>query len=138
MPLDDTLYWNRGRHINNGLYYSDASNMAGANCTLSNVTENSLSYKAGNNTELFIAVPFHLDAGETFNLTYYASGTNRSGYQIFNTDGTFRSYKLDNQSGAGNKTFTYTATDECWIAWMIGKYDASATLNLSNIVLTIS
>lgn len=134
MPVSEDIWYNSGRRIGNGVFYSTAGNNP---CTLSNITDDGVTFKSGRDTEMFVAIPFHLNAGETFNLSYYSNGTNRSGYQIFAPDGTFKSYALDNKSGAGNKTFTYTATEECWLAWQIGKYDANSSVTLSNIVLYI-
>lgn len=137
MPLSEDLYYNCGRRINNGVYLSINSS-ANFKSTLKDVDDTVLTFTSGNSTELFIAIPFHLNAGETFHITYYSNASNRSGYQIFNIDGTYRSYALDNQSGAGNKEFTYTAEDECWIAWQIGKYNEKASVTLSDIMLTIT
>lgn len=134
MPVDEAIWYNSGRRIGNGVFYSTVGNNP---CTLSNITEDGLTFKSGRDSDMFAAIPFHMNSGETFSISYYASGTNRSGYMIFAPDGTFKSQALDNKSGAGNKTFTYTATEECWLAWQIGKYDANSSVTLSDIVLTI-
>lgn len=135
MPVSESIWYNSGRRIGNGVFYSTIGNNP---CILSNITENSVTFNSGKDTEKFVAIPFHMNAGETFSLSYYSSGTNRSGYHIFSPDGTFQIYKLDNQSGAGNKTFEYIASEECWIAWQIGKYDANSSVTLSDIVLHIT
>lgn len=134
MPMSETVWYNSGRRIGDGVFYSTVGNNP---CTLSNITEDGLTFKSGRDSDMFIAIPFHINSGETFSISYYTSGTNRSGYMIFAPDGTYKSQALDNKSGAGNKTFTYTATEECWLAWQIGKYDANSSVTLSDIILTI-
>ena len=139
MPLDENLYWNGGIHIDDGAYF--ASHNTKRFCTLSNITENSFTLTSGSGgTENFVAFPFHLNAGETITVTHTRDGHNRSGYQIFNTDGTLRSCvreNLSNSPGAVDVT-EFTATDECWFAWICGRYDASTSVTISNIVVTIA
>lgn len=143
MPLDENIYCNGGRHYNgNGYYYSSgASSNVNNFCTLSNITENSFTLTSGSGTtELFVAFPFHLKAGETIIVTHTRNGHNRSGYQIFNIDGTFRSYvkkDLANSPGAVD-TIEFTATDECWFFWLCGRYDAGTSVTISDIRVTIT
>lgn len=139
MPLSEEIYWNAGRHINSGVYYSKASADKGNKCTLSDITEDSFTITSGKITELYVAFPYHLNAGETITITHTRSSSNRSGYQIFNTDGTFRSYtrkNLANSAGAIDTT-EFTATDECWFVWICGVYNSYASLSITDITVTI-
>ena len=136
MPLSEGLYWNGGRNINDGVYYSGSASQQYM-CTLSNVTDNGLTLTTGNGTDLFIAIPFHLKAGETFTAEYNTDTHDRGGYQIFNPDGTYREAVMEQTIGAGEKVRTYTAEDECWYVWRQGLYDANASVTLSNIRVTI-
>ena len=138
MPLDENLYWNGGIRIDDGAYY--ASHVTTRFCTLSNITENSFTLTSGSEgTDHFVAFPFHLNAGETITVIHTRDGFNRSGYQIFNTDGTLRNCirkDLTNSPGMVDVT-EFTATDECWFAWICGRYDAGTSVTISNIVVTI-
>lgn len=141
MYLSEDVWVNGGRHILDGVY--NASHTGSGNfCTLSNITENSftLTTGAGGGTERFAAFPFHLNAGETITVTHTRSAHNRSGYQIFNTDGTLRSYvrkNLSNSPGAVD-TITFTAPDECWFFWIHGRQDAGTSVTISEISVIIA
>ena len=139
MELSENYWVNGGRHVTNGVYFSSTANAANF-CTLSNITENSFTITSGTGaTDLFVAFPFHLNAGETITIIHTRSGHNRSGYQIFNTDGTLSSYvrnNLANTPGAIN-TDAYTAENECWYFWLCGRYDAGTSVTISNINVTI-
>lgn len=134
MPLDETLWWSGGRHLYDGCYYSysSSSDVFG---TLSNITENSFVLTSGNATDTFVAFPFHLNADETIKITFTRNSHVRGGYQIFNTDGTLRSYTFEGLAASSNAshTITCTASDECWFAWMVGYYDANSNVTISNI-----
>ena len=142
MQLSEDVWVNGGRRYQSNISYY--SNHNGGNAaymsSLSNITENGFTLTSGSAaTDLVVAFPFHLKAGETITITHTRSGHNRSGYQIFNVDGTCRSYTkkdLTNSPGAGDTT-TFTAPDECWFFWLCGRYDKSTSVTISNIVVTI-
>ena len=141
MYLSEDVYVNGGAHLSNGAYYSSAISSNTNNfCTLSNITENSFTLTSGKAADVFVAFPYHLNAGETIKITHTRSGHNRSGYQIFNTDGTMKSYvreNLSNSPGAVDVT-EFTATEECWFFWMCGRYDTNTSVTISNIMVTIT
>ena len=136
MPLSESVWLNGGRHFNNGSYYNKRD--TARQCTLSNITENSFTITTGSAaTELFVAFPFHLNAGETITITYRAIGGNRGGYQIFNADGTFNSYTKKIIQINTSDTIEFTATDECWFAWLCGLYDPNASTTIADITVNI-
>lgn len=137
MPLSESVWLNGGIHFNNGSYYN--RDITIRQCTLSNITENSFTLTAcSGGTDSFVSFPFHLNAGETIKITHTSDGTNRSGYQIFNVNGTIRDYVTKFSSNSpGIDVTEYTATDECWFAWICGRYDAGTSMTISNIVVTI-
>lgn len=139
MYLSESVWVNGGMRQNDNVYYYQ-KDMTNKFCSLSNITENSFTLTSGSGaTELTVAFPFHLSAGETITVTHTRDGHNRSGYQIFNTDGTLRSYTrkdLTNSPGAVDVT-EFTAPDECWFFWLCGRYDKSTSVTISNIVVTI-
>jgi hypothetical protein len=141
MYLSEEVYVNGGNHAGDGSYYSNSVSTNAKNfCTLSNITENGFTITTGNSAEGFVAFPFHLNAGETIKVTHTRSGHNRSGYQIFNPDGTRKDYvreNLSNSPGAVHST-EYTATTECWFFWLCGRMDANTSVTVSNIQVTIT
>lgn len=143
MKLGEDI-WINGciRYQNNFYYYSNYNNeYPGRFSTLSNITENSFTLTSGPSaTELGVAFPFHLYAGETISITHTRNAHNRTGYQIFNMDGTYNSYvfkNLSNSPGAVDTT-TFTATDECWFFWICGRQDAGTSVTISDIVVNIT
>lgn len=134
LPLSEDVYYNGGRNFNNGSFYRLAAN----HCTLSNITENGFTITSGNVTDLFIAFPYHLNAGETITIKHTQNNGTRIGYYVFNTDGTKRSFTIASVSGSGAKTATFTAPDECWYLWACGVYNANTARTISNITVTIN
>lgn len=136
MYLSEKVYVNGGRHIEGGVYYN-ANRYEQEFCKLSNITKNSFLLSIGDVTELFVAFPFRLDAGETISITHTRDNGNRSGYQIFNTEGILQDYVRKNLSGAGTDTITYKANVECWFFWLCGKADTNTSVTISDIVVNI-
>lgn len=137
LPTNDRIWINGGYRG-----YSTISifneNAAPSFSSVSGITATGLTYTGSNKTENCIFVPYHLMPGETFSITYTRSGTNRGGYILADKFGTKISQELINASGGGTTTWTYTATQECWLYWEIGKYDANSSFTMSNVSVSIT
>ena len=79
MYLSEKVYVNGGRHIEGGIYYN-ANRYEQEFCKLSNITKNSFKLSIGDVTELFVAFPFHLQAGETISITTISCMCNRNSF----------------------------------------------------------
>ena len=94
LPTDDRCWINACRHINGAVVYNNNDNTDWVASTLSSVTASGCTLKTGSQTELFIAIPYHLMAGETFSITYTKSASNRGGYILCDKHGRYLSQEL--------------------------------------------
>ena len=140
LPTDDTCWINGGMHptTTKVVVWGATGNNENIMVTVSDITETGFKATTGTNTESFILVPYYLENGQTLSLTYTRAGTNRGGYVWCDKHGKFVSHELINESGAGTKTWAYKATADGWLYLEFGKYDAGASLVVSNIHISIS
>ena len=139
LPTDDTCWINGGQHPSTTqVVVWDATNNGTRSAAVSDVTETGFKVTTGAFTELFILVPYYLEAGQTLTLTCTRGGTNRGGYVWCDRHGKVVSHELIADSGAGAKTWTYTAPTDGWLYLEFGKYNANDALVISNASVSIA
>lgn len=71
-------------------------------------------------------------------ITYTRSSSNFGGHIWCDVHGKFVSKVNNNQSGATTSTYSFTAQTDGWFYWEVGKYDANASVTISNATVVIS
>lgn len=141
LPLSEDMWINGAQIIAPNLrIYSDIDEYAGRFVTFTDVTSDALTLNGGAYQSMSAIFPFHLNAGETIKVVCARNDSLYGGYVLFDADGTYRSFVIKSHVGASEvaEIFTFTATDECWFAWVVSRYETNVSTTVSNIEVTIS
>lgn len=138
LPTNDRCYVVGGKRYHGAVLYNKVSNEDSLFCTISDASETGITINSGRTTDLFILLPYRLKAGETFAISYHRGTTNRGVHIVCDLQGRYITHENASEPGAGDTAWSYTATQDCWLYYGLGAYDAYSSLVITNAAVSIS